>query len=72
MKEIKETILIAMMSLMFWGILYPQFSLTRDTYCCPEGVEKDPEKDFFKILDAPLGDIIVRSRLWEWIKEERR
>ncbi|MBR5577517.1 MAG: hypothetical protein IKW28_00810 [Lachnospiraceae bacterium] len=72
MKEIKETILITIMSLMFWGVLYPEFSLTPQTYCLSTGEEKNPEKDFFEILNAPSGKIKVKSRLWEWIIEERR
>lgn len=70
MKEIKETILLTMMSIMFWGILYPQFSLTENTYLCLHAQEANPEKDFFQILGAGEGDIVVKSKLWEWLKKE--
>ncbi|MBR3606078.1 MAG: hypothetical protein IKL51_00655 [Lachnospiraceae bacterium] len=70
MKELKETILITMMSMMFWGILYPQFSLTENSYLCLENRERNPEQDFFQILGAKKGELVVKSKLWEWLEED--
>ena len=66
MKKIKETIIITLMSVMFWGILYPQFSITEDTYLCLENREKNPEEDFLSMLKAQKGEVIIKSKLWEW------
>ena len=68
MKELKETVLITLMSFMFWQIMYPQFALTEDTYLCLDEKEKNPEEDFFRILEAEEGEIVVKSKLWEWIR----
>ena len=53
MKNIKESILLCMMTFAFWGVLYPQFSLTEECYETAEK-EKDPQKDFFNILEARM------------------
>ena len=67
MKNIKESILLCMMTFAFWGVLYPQFSLVEECY---EAVEKEkvPQKDFFNILEADKGEIIISSRLLEMWK----
>lgn len=72
MKELKETLLVTAMSLMFWQIMYPQFALTDDIYLCLEQKEENPEEDFFRILEAGEGEIVVKSKLWEWLKYQLR
>ena len=61
--------------LMFWGLLYPQFALTRDTYravpaedgsLCPEG---DSLKDYAELLTAEPGEIEIRFALPDEIEE---
>jgi hypothetical protein len=71
MKEWKEMLLVTMMSFMFWQMMYPQFALAEDTYLCLDQKEKDPEEDFFLILDAKEGDLLFKSRLWEWIQNRQ-
>ena len=70
MKKIRETVVIALMSVMFWGILYPQFNLTEDSYHCLQKQEKNPEEDFLSMLNAQKGEVIIKSRIWEWVKKE--
>ena len=69
MRRMKESCMIGIMTLMFWGIMYPQFSLAEETYICLDKKEKEPEKDFFEILDASGEQLIFKSKLWEFVKE---
>ena len=64
MENIKQGILLCMMTFAFWGVLYPQFSLVEESYEVIQK-EKDPRKDFFDILDADRGEIIISSRILE-------
>ena len=72
MEKLKESCVICIMSLMFWGIMYPQFSLVEETYVCIDKVEKEPEKDFFAILEASGDKLVFKSKLWEIIQEKVR
>ena len=67
MKNMRQSILLCMMTFAFWGVLYPQFSLTEECYEVFEK-EKDPQKDFFNILEADKGEIVISSKLLEMWK----
>ena len=68
MEQIKQGILMCMITFTFWGVLYPQFSLVEETYeCCYR--EKNPKEDFYAILDADEGDVIFKSKLLEVLRD---
>ena len=67
MENIKQGILLWMMTFAFWGVLYPQYSLAEECYEVFEK-EKDPQKDFFNILEAQKGEIVISSKLLEMLK----
>lgn len=73
MENIKQGFLLCILTFAFWGVLYPQFSLVEESY---ENLmaKKDPQEDFLAILDADKGEIIIRSRFLELLRErqERR
>ena len=54
----------------WWGILYPELCFTDSTYeqviVDDEEVDAEPE-NFRNILDASGDDIVIKSRLLEWI-----
>ena len=70
MNQIKQGILLCMMTFAFWGVLYPQFSLVEESYVC-QGKEKNPQEDFYEILDAKKGKVVIKSKLLELLKEKR-
>ena len=70
MESIKQGILLCMMSFAFWGVLYPQFSLVEESYEVFQK-EKNPKEDFFAILEADKGEIIISSKFLEmWINRK--
>ncbi len=70
MESIKQGVLLLVMTFTFWGVLYPQFSLVEESYECYKE-EKNPKEDFFAILDADKGEVVIKSRFLEFLKEER-
>lgn len=70
MESIKRGILLYMMTFAFWGILYPQFSLIEESYETA-GKPKNPREDFLEILDADKGEIVIKSRFLEFLKERQ-
>lgn len=70
METIKQGILLCMMTFAFWGVLYPQFSLVEESYEAMEK-EKNPKEDFFAILEADKGEIIISSKILEVLKERQ-
>ena len=70
METIKQGILLRMMTFAFWGVLYPQFSLVEESYEVMEK-EKNPREDFFAILEADKGEIIISSKILEVLKERQ-
>ena len=71
MENIKQGMLLCMMTFAFWGVLYPQFSLVEESYEVIEK-EKNPREDFFAILEADKGDIVISSRFLEFLLERRK
>ena len=70
MRNMKQSILLCMMTFAFWGVVYPQFSLVEECYEVSEK-EKVPQKDFFNILEADKGEIIISSKLLEMWKSKK-
>ena len=70
MDSLKQGMLLCIMTFAFWGILYPQFSLVEESY---ESVyeTKNPREDFMKILDADKGELIIKSRFLELLKQRQ-
>jgi len=55
----------------WWGLLYPEFTMTPDTYkvCWEKEEEMDSEEDIYKmLLEADREQIRFRSRLWEYLR----
>lgn len=69
MENIKQGILVCTMTFAFWGMIYPQFSLVEDCY---ETIHetKNPREDFLEILDADKGEVVIKSRFLELLKEK--
>lgn len=58
--------------LMFWGLLYPQFALTKDTYRVlqeEESREQDSLGDYGKLLTAGPGEVRIRIGLLDEIEK---
>lgn len=70
MRNMKQSILLCMMTFAFWGVLYPQFSLVEECYEVSEK-EKVPQRDFFNILEADKSEIIISSKLLEMWKAKK-
>ena len=71
MESIKQGIVLCMMTFAFWGILYPQFSLVEESY---ESVyeTKNPKEDFLEILNADKGELVIKSRFLELLKQRKK
>lgn len=70
MESIKKGILLYMMTFAFWGILYPQFSLIEESYEVMDKT-KNPKEDFLEILNADKGEVVIKSRFLEILRESR-
>ena len=61
----------------WWGVLYPQLTLTQDTYrivedvngcvTVSEGATTDSQAVYRALLNAERGQIRFRSGLWEYV-----
>lgn len=76
MEHVKQWVLLGMMSFAFWGVLYPQFSLVEESYEIIQNrkeaqIEKNARKDFFAILEADKGELVISSRLLELLRERK-
>ena len=67
METIKQGILLSMMTFAFWGVLYPQFSLVEESYEI-SGKVKNPRDDFFAILEADKGELVISSKILEVLR----
>ena len=56
-----------MMTFAFWGVLYPQFSLVEESYEI-SGKVKNPRDDFFAILEADKGELVISSKILEMLR----
>lgn len=61
-------------ALVWWGILYPELCFTEDTFqkvIVADGREQAVDKaDYRDILDAAGDEIVIRSRLLEWLEQQ--
>lgn len=81
MKQIAETIIFSIITYTFVGLCYPEYVLTPQTYCYVETNEsrdedkRDPDNenialyDFYQILTAKSGSVVIKSRLLETLSE---
>lgn len=75
MEKIKQFAAFCIMTSAFWGVLYPEFSLGKDTYLYVETAgsiqveEQNPEADLWHILEADRENLVVKSKLLEWLQE---
>lgn len=63
------------LALVWWGVLYPELCFPQDTYdiICEMGEEEISEEDMCRqLLWADEEQIIVTSRLLQWIKQHRQ
>lgn len=70
METIKQGILLCMITFAFWGVLYPQFSLVEESYEVMQK-EKNPREDFFAILEADKGELVISSKFLEILKKRQ-
>lgn len=67
MKEVKQGILLCALTFAFWGVMYPQFSLIEESYECSIK-EKNPKEDFYHILEAEKGEIVIKIKFLELLR----
>lgn len=63
-----------MLALVWWGLLYPELCFTEGTFrqiVVTGGEEKVvDEADYRDILDAAGDEVVIRSRLLEWLEQQ--
>lgn len=66
-------ILLVFFAFAWWGLLYPELCFTEDTFrqvIVEDGeVITVKEACYREILDAECDDIVIESRLLEWLEE---
>lgn len=67
-------IVAGMFALVWWGVLYPELCFPRDTYEVVYGMEEEEaqaseEEICRRLLQADGEQVIVKSRLLEWLKQ---
>ena len=65
---------VSVFAFVWWGILYPELCFTENTYE-QIGVVDDEETeakqaDYRDVLSASGNEIIIKSRLWEWLEQK--
>lgn len=78
MREIKNWGYLAIITLLWWGVIYPEFSITGDNcrivdengtvYECEISDRELAEE----VMNADANDILIKSRFWELLKEWSR
>ncbi len=67
-------ILLVFFAFAWWGLLYPELCFTEDTFrqvIVEDGeVITVKEACYREILDAEGDDIVIESRLLEWLEEQ--
>ena len=68
-----KSILLVFFAFAWWGLLYPELCFTEDTFrqvIVEDGeVITVKEACYREILDAEGDDIVIESRLLEWLEE---
>ena len=65
---------VGVFAFVWWGILYPELCFTENTY--EQIVVVDDEEteakqaDYRDVLSASGNEIIIKSRLWEWLEQK--
>ena len=71
-----RTAAVVMFALAWWGVLYPELCFTESTYeqiMVIDGQEIVLEKtDVEDILNAAGDEVVVKSRLLEWLEQKFR
>lgn len=62
------------LALVWWGILYPELSFTEAVFqeilVTDDGERIVGETDCRGLLDAAGDEIVIGSRLWEWLEQQ--
>ena len=65
---------IGIFAFVWWGILYPELCFTENTYeqiIIVDGEEVEgTQSDYRDVLGASGEQIVIKSRLWEWIEKK--
>lgn len=71
-----RTAVVVMFALTWWGVLYPELCFTENTYkqiMVVDGQEIVLEEtDIEDILNAAGDEVVVKSRLLEWLEQKFR
>lgn len=74
MKNFYYAMMITIFTYTFFGFCYPEYVLLPDLYEYigeeETAKEKDAVRDFYKILKAESGEIVIKSRFLEALSEE--
>ena len=70
-----RTVAVSILAFAWWGLLYPELCFTENTcvqVIVSQGQEIVTEQtDYQEILNASGDEIVVRSRLLEWLEEKK-
>lgn len=76
MKNMKSWGYLAIITMLWWGVIYPEFSLTGDNCCITDETgmvyEISNEALADEIMNADSEQIVIKSRFWELLKEWSR
>lgn len=65
---------VGVFAFVWWGLLYPELCFTDNTYeqvIIVDGEEVETEQSNYRdVLGASGDQIVVKSRLWEWIEHK--
>ena len=69
-----HTAAVGLFAFVWWGLLYPELCFTENTYeqvivVDGEAVEVE-QTDYQDVLGASGHQIVVKSRLWEWLEQK--
>ena len=65
---------VGVFAFVWWGLLYPELCFTENTYeqviiVDGEAIEIE-QADYRSVLSASGNEIVIKSRLWEWIEQK--
>ncbi len=61
---------LGVMALVWWCVFYPELCFPEDTYEVVDN-EKTAEEDYPPILEVDDEQIVIGSRLLEWLKNKK-
>ena len=68
-----RTAAVGVFAFTWWGILYPELCFSENTYAQVEVVDGQEivteQSDYHDILNASGDEIVIKSRLLEWIEQ---